>query len=38
VHDLGVSTRGRRLLIAAGEAVADTEKLPALIRRLIETA
>jgi hypothetical protein len=38
VHDLGVSTGGTRLLIAAGEAVADLEKLPALIRRLIETA
>jgi hypothetical protein len=38
VHDLGVSTGGTRLLIAAGEAVADLEKLPALIRKLIETA
>jgi hypothetical protein len=38
VHDLGVSPGGTRLLIAAGEAVADLEKLPALIRRLIETA
>ena len=36
--DLAVSTGGTRLLIAAGEAVADLEKLPALIRRLIETA
>jgi hypothetical protein len=38
VHDLGVSTGGTRLLIVAGEAVAELEKLPALIRRLIETA
>ena len=30
--------RGTRLLIAAGEAVADLEELPALIRRLVETA
>jgi hypothetical protein len=38
VHDPGVSTGGTRLLIAAGEAVADLENLPTLIRRLIETA
>jgi hypothetical protein len=35
---LGMSTGETRLLIAAGEAAADLEKLPALIRRLIETA
>jgi len=34
---MGVSTGGTRLLIAAGEAVADLEELPPLIRRLIET-
>jgi hypothetical protein len=38
VHDVGVSTGGPRLMIAAGEAVADLEELPALIRTLIETA
>jgi hypothetical protein len=32
------SDHGTRLLIAAGEAVADLEELPPLIRRLIETA
>jgi hypothetical protein len=33
-----MSSGGPRLLIAAGEAVAGLEELPALIRRLIETA
>ena len=37
MHDLGV-TDGTRLLIAAGEAVADLDELPSLIRRLIESA
>jgi hypothetical protein len=32
------SDREPRLLIAAGEAVADLEELPALVRQLIETA
>jgi len=33
-----VSTRGTRLLIAAGQAVAGLEELPPLVRRLVETA
>jgi hypothetical protein len=33
-----MSERGTRLLIAAGEAVADLEELPPLVLRLIETA
>jgi hypothetical protein len=38
VHDHGVSERGTRLLIAAGEAVADLEELPPLVLELIETS
>lgn len=37
-HDAGVSSDETRLLIAAGEAVADLEELPALVRRLVESA
>jgi hypothetical protein len=33
-----VSTRGTRLLIAAGEPVAGLEELPLLVRSLVETA
>jgi hypothetical protein len=33
-----VAERGTRLLIAAGEAVADLEELPPLVLRLIETS
>jgi hypothetical protein len=39
VHDLDVGRMaGTRLLIATGEAVADIEELPPLVRGLIETA
>jgi hypothetical protein len=38
VHDLGMSTDGTRLLIAAAETVDGVEELPSLIRKLIDSA